>query len=342
MIDLQRRSSAIDMAKGIAIVLVVYGHCLRGLVAAGTLPDGPAFAVPDYVIYTFHMPLFFVTAGFFYLNAEKRGGRHFWISRLETIAYPYFLWSIIQGLVQIALSGSSATNNGLGWSGLLAIAWSPISPFWFLYALFFSYVFAHLTRHLPRAVLLGAATLGFVLAFVTIGGVIEDIFYGLLYFSLGMLARDHGWLGRLVPRWPAVAAWAVAFLLLALGCLALGVPERLPFPAALAGIAATLVLCLAIEQRHPGSLAVPILAALGRYSMGIYVMHILVLGFVRTVVLRVLHLNNPWLIVAAALPTALVLPMAAQHMLVRWRLNRIAGLPFSATRKTASAVHLPA
>src|SRR4051794_36832842 len=55
----------IDTAKGIAIILVVVGHDLRGLMAAGILPRAGATEIIDGWIYAFHMPLFFVLAGFF-------------------------------------------------------------------------------------------------------------------------------------------------------------------------------------------------------------------------------------------------------------------------------------
>lgn len=331
-----KRSAAIDMAKGIAITLVVYGHALRGLVAAGIVPETVGFTLPDYLIYTFHMPLFFVASGYFYPNAERHGAARFWTSRIETIAYPYLLWSLVQAGIQIALSGSGATNNGMAPGRLMTIFWDPISPFWFLYALFFCFAFSWLLRPV-RTVLPAIAAVSFLAAYFTVQGVVADIFYGLLYFSLGLVARERGWLGRLSPAWKATGAWIGCFGVLALACYALDVPERLPFPAAVTGIAATLVLCLTIEQRRPFSPVVAVLSALGRYSMGIYVMHILVLGLVRTAMLRILHIAQPAAIVPIAVLAALVLPMIVQFVLVRWRLNRIAGLPFSAVRKVPHA-----
>lgn len=47
MSETTRRSAAIDMAKGVAILLVVYGHCLRGLTGAGVIPPGSWLAVTD-------------------------------------------------------------------------------------------------------------------------------------------------------------------------------------------------------------------------------------------------------------------------------------------------------
>ena len=55
----QPRIDFIDIAKGIAIILVVYGHCLRGLASANVVSTNSWLIITDYTIYTFHMPVFF-------------------------------------------------------------------------------------------------------------------------------------------------------------------------------------------------------------------------------------------------------------------------------------------
>ena len=57
------RKDWVDIARGIGIILVVYGHALRGHFP---LPHRPSWASSqDAIIYSFHMPLFFVLAGLF-------------------------------------------------------------------------------------------------------------------------------------------------------------------------------------------------------------------------------------------------------------------------------------
>ena len=45
----------IDAARAFAIVLVVFGHVLRGIHDAGLIADGKAFRLLDDGIYLFHM-----------------------------------------------------------------------------------------------------------------------------------------------------------------------------------------------------------------------------------------------------------------------------------------------
>jgi fucose 4-O-acetylase-like acetyltransferase len=135
-----RRIEWIDVARGIGIVLVVYGHVLRGLAGAGMLDQASPLWLSDYAIYTFHMPLFFFLAG---LNVERsiaKGKMAFLRAKLWTIAYPYLLWSAIQGSIQILLPGYVNRQRSLLF--LVTIWWIPIAQFWFLYSLFVCHMVA--------------------------------------------------------------------------------------------------------------------------------------------------------------------------------------------------------
>ena len=57
---MNKRIEYIDLAKGLAIYLVVLGHAL-GSLAAPTMEHG----IIGNVIYSFHMPLFMILSGFF-------------------------------------------------------------------------------------------------------------------------------------------------------------------------------------------------------------------------------------------------------------------------------------
>lgn len=324
-----RRSAVVDMAKGIATILVVYGHCLRGLVAAGVVHTNSWLVVTDFVIYTFHMPIFFVLSGVFFKSSALKNRRDFWLNRLKSIVYPYVLWSLIQGGIRIALSGSGAVNNDMEFDRLLDIFWSPISTLWFLYALFFCNVICFALLRVRTAALLTGALCVFIASHFLATGVINDIFYGLLYFVLGMFVREHNWLSNVAPSWGRTGFLACAFIVVALGLDNAGVQDRLAFPAALLGITATLTLCATLEK---AALARPIANALnviGQFSMPIYLIHILVLGFTRTLLLRLLHTDNLLVLIPVAVTASVLIPIGIQFMAMRVRLNDWVGLPSS-------------
>lgn len=52
------RDNSYDIAKGLCIVLVVFGHAERGLNGSGAPPHFSLIGFADYAIYTFHMPFF--------------------------------------------------------------------------------------------------------------------------------------------------------------------------------------------------------------------------------------------------------------------------------------------
>jgi len=127
-----KRIDWIDYAKGIGIILVVFGHVVRGLDTAGF--TSPYFDISDKFIYAFHMPLFFLLSGIFAEKWAKKSFKSAITNKLMTILYPYFLWSLIQGGFNILLS--SVTSRSMGVADLARIIYEPIGQFWFLYSLF--------------------------------------------------------------------------------------------------------------------------------------------------------------------------------------------------------------
>ena len=141
------RTRWIDYTKALGIMLVVYGHVSRGLRDADLLAFTPAFTLADSVIYSFHMPLFFFLSGWFFLRSlDKRGTTGLIFSKLNTVLYPFVLWSIVQGVIEVNLS--SYTNGDLSYADIFSMFWAPRAPFWFLYALFLIFVLAALLYRL--------------------------------------------------------------------------------------------------------------------------------------------------------------------------------------------------
>ena len=75
------RNEYIDWLKGFAIILVVLGHCW-------TLDRGLFW-----LIYRFHMPLFFCISGYLFNN--KRNFKDFLKIKLKTLIIPYMISFLI-------------------------------------------------------------------------------------------------------------------------------------------------------------------------------------------------------------------------------------------------------
>lgn len=323
------RFISVDMAKGIAIFLVVFAHALRGLIKSGNIPTGSAVLLIDYVIYTFHMPIFFVFAGYFFKRVIPDNEGLFWWSRLKSILYPYFLWSLVHGGLQVAFSGSGATNGTMDASRLLEIVWAPIIPYWFLYALFFSYVLGRISLKVSAELLCIFSLCFFLFSFYALPGVIKDIGYGFFYFSIGIVARKYNVLSRMPRTNIALIITFIFFLISALLSYDLHVPERLPIVSAILGIIFTTTLCIVIEERFRQNKFALAAALIGQCSMGIYVMHIIVLAFSRTVIVKILHITNEIALLSTITLLAVLVPLAVQVLAITFNVEELIAMPTS-------------
>ena len=274
------REAWIDQTRGLGIVLVVFGHLWRGLYDAGLLPQGRAFEVVDRLIYSFHMPLFFVLAGLFFERALLRmPAQAFVRSRVIRLLYPFLLWTYLFAAFKVC--AGSLANESFRWEDML---FSPLPPrwhFWFLWALFVIEIAALGLKALlatPQArtgVWLGTLGLLVALYFAPIGAAAwVPLLIGALhyapYLALGVLISRLG----LPFRGPAAIPAAVV-MFVAMEWLALAEPQSSAVTLLVGSVASISVCILASEvSRTFGSTA--ILSAfgyLGRISMAIYLSH---------------------------------------------------------------------
>lgn len=282
----------VDYAKGIGICLVVYGHVARGLINAGLARRPETLWWIDGVIYAFHMPLFFVLAGLFFFDSlEKHGGTGFALGKIDTLLYPYVLWSLLQGAVEVFMS--SVTNHRTSWSDVLGLVWEPRAQFWFLYGLFFCSLAALLVRVALSAagkVMIAAVcvVVGLWLFFRGAWGLDVAVFRYvagyMVYFSLGML------LGLWKRQWRNFASVSLAVLAGLLAAAGFDGFDGERSSALLFGIAGLMVVILIswVLSRF----RIRILSELGEYSLAIYLVHVLIGSGVRIVLQRFLGVES--------------------------------------------------
>jgi fucose 4-O-acetylase-like acetyltransferase len=329
-----RRDESLDVAKGFGILLVVLGHCLDGLIAAKYFPDNvtwPGLAV--YVIYLFHMPLFFVVSG--HLASGKHRPAGVTLKRLvPTIVYPYFLWS---GLEWLALRGMGGYTNGhVSTAALYRMLWIPMVPYWFLYALFVCHVLYLATRRLSYPVQVLLAAVLFVTPVIFMPFIVRyqleivlQTVRGFLFFTLGVVSVPQV---KQLGRWAAVVA-TVLFVALAVAFLQAQFSERFGLigvlPAATAGIVGTLAWSRLVAQSRALRPVSSVLAFFGRYSMSIYVMHIFFTAGVR-IALKRLGAHPTALVtfveIAAAMVAGTLLPLGINWLVSKFELDGWFGL----------------
>ena len=321
------RAEWVDAAKGIGIVLVVFGHAVDGLLAARLVDAHGGWAASYFAVYSFHMPLFFVLAGLFVSSRLATDAPGFVRSAFVRIAWPYLLWSVIQLAVIGALGSLVNTPNVFDAQRVVSLLWEPTSQFWFLQAL----LVLHLLTWwlLPR---LGLAAL--VVLMLLARGVAETVelphLLGLpakfgLFYVLGIaigpmliarlpaLSRRHA----LAVATAAIAVWAAT----ALPVYVAGLSHWSLFalPAALAGTAA--VIALASLARVNSAWV-----ALGQASMAIYLLHVLCVAGVRIVLHKGLGIDAPVVILALACVAGIAVPLGVRAAVQRAGLGRTLGL----------------
>jgi fucose 4-O-acetylase-like acetyltransferase len=333
----RNRIEWIDVARGIGIILVVYGHVLQGLLAAGLLSRSNPLWLSDYAIYTFHMPLFFVLAGLNVKSSLKKGTGGFLLGKLWTVAYPYFLWSAIQGSIQlhIAALAPGAVNHVRSPLFMETILWRPIAQFWFLYALFICHMIAPFALGRKwMCLLVGGGSLC-----LSAFGHGQPTSYMLPFYILGILIGDH------ITRWRPSFQTTLIEVSVCTGLFAaaahLGRAASAADPASIYSLPATVLgICMVFLFSQAGVYAsqrlTRILTTIGGMSMTIYILHGLADSSAR-LMLRRLGLLHPAEQLLLGLVAGVGLPMAAHLLLDKSNLLTPLGLaPWKKTRNTFS------
>jgi uncharacterized membrane protein YcfT len=204
------RERWIDIAKGIAIILVVFLHA-----AFPVVTDAHIWHWDDYsaLLESFRMPLFFFMAGIFASRVLSMRLRDVIDLRVLKFSWLYVLWSIITGILVVwAVFHALRLPGHVG--ELLLDSSGPNGATWFIFAIAAYFLVGWFARRLPFSVQL---VLAFALTMLCESGIVVDpaSSWGKVgkYFFFFLLAAELGpRLRELVPRlrwWQTLIAPAV-------------------------------------------------------------------------------------------------------------------------------------
>lgn len=347
------RQTWIDVARAIALVLVVVGHTERGLVAAGVMPEAAA-ADFDRIVYSFHIPLFFMISGLLFARSiERRPFMSSWKSRMLRVAQPCLIWSVaLLGLIVLAATQANTPVSAQdALTGILLLPLQPVSIFWFLYTLLICMVVSGVAVEYMRLkpstllVLSGVIHLAYLLWFSDLqtGMGLQFVRFGehQLYFASGFfLARSVlGNEAGLAASWReprAIGAFAVVTgtCFLAAACLLaeldLSYHSAIGTLAALSASAAILSGChLAINVA--GWAVPPAVLTISRETLAIFCMHVPFLAATRMVMIR-LGIDDVSILLFAGTAMGLCGPLLALRLMDGFGLAAFAG--FGDARRT--------
>jgi fucose 4-O-acetylase-like acetyltransferase len=317
------RAQWLDAAKGLGILLVVYGHAARACYPNGSMPAWAA--TTDRLIYSFHMPLFFLVAGVFVWPSFGKGRAHFVADKLKTIAYPYVVWSLIEGGLELAFAGN--VNSPINWRDLAMIPIVPIEQFWFLYVMALCLLLAFVCYPYRATVAIVAVVGLFIVTVYGGGNLALRTFLFFPYFAIGILLASS--IRALGDSRQQASIVLVGTALVFTGSIVGGLSGTVgSLVVALAGSGATLALAVLIGASTTGAT----LALLGRASLAIYVMHtIFAAGFRIFVKLAGIAAPMSAMLVATT-AVGLIGPLCVWLFAERWGLSIPLGFGRSARR----------
>lgn len=135
---MSKRIEWIDVCKGIAIILVVFGHTLTQNVRY----DLNIASVLYWIIYFFHTRLFFMLSGYVFERGRKYNFTKFVIKKSKRLIIPYIIYAIVVFLMFLIINQFISLDFGYDLNvknfltGLLMGENELSIHLWFLYALF--------------------------------------------------------------------------------------------------------------------------------------------------------------------------------------------------------------
>ncbi|WP_433531581.1 acyltransferase family protein [Micromonospora sp. CA-263727] len=278
-----------DVAKGGCILLVLLWHVIMKdylqIDWRLTVPVAGAWGTLGELLLPMRMPLFFAISGMFAANAVQRPWRAVGRPRIARFLYLYGVWLLIHTAV-LALAPGFPTDRATSLGDLLAQLTITPSNLWYLYALALYFVLAKALRRVHPAVPLAAAG---ALSAVAAAGLLDTpgnrggLYQNLVFFLAGLYLRGYlqRWADAVTGRRLWLAACAYAAVLAAVAATG---AARLPGVALVVSLVAVLFgIAGAVRLARWSAVGQP-LAALGRQTLPIYVIHMPVLALLHRLI----------------------------------------------------------
>ncbi|MHA4808125.1 acyltransferase family protein [Flavitalea flava] len=321
----KNRMAWVDYLRGIAIVLVVYRHVLLGL-QRGNMVIPTSLINANMIFFSFRMPLFFILSGIFIGGSiARRPLNKLIFTKFENLLYPYLIWAFIQVTLQICLARFANSDRTVMDYTLILYQPRGLDQFWYLPALFNAtlvYLLLKVKLKVPNwgQLLLGIG-LYFLAPFCTKISMMSDWMEFFVFFALGdcisvifFKAKSQALLNSpltLLVMIPVFTVTQVFYLAEAATLKGVGQLEFLAI--ALIGCFAMFVLAFRLQTWN----ILRFLRVLGFHSLFIYVMHVMVAAFVRSLLMKVFGLHNPVILLACGIFAGVTIPVIFYNLLIK-------------------------
>lgn len=335
---LEQKNQTIQIMRGLAITIVLIRHAIAQVNTDAIL------GAAEQIIICFHMPVFFMIAGYLFQSGFKRylvkGKSLFLRDKAKHLLIPYAFWTIFLwggGQVACMISPSVLSKlSEIGFApmsvgnlvyGLLTYQVYYTEHLWFLYVLFLMFTInIILEQHGASSYAVGVWILvGLCSSFVDFPHIIERTMVWGAFFSAGRLINKYEF-GQKNEK-PNLNCQIIVGFIFILGCilrvigLNMGMPGKAltiliqvnKYIVGFAGVYLIYVLSVYLNKRKIGHF----IKIIGDYSFDVYLMHNPYFCALSAMVLnKMVGLNSYFSVVIAAAVGAII-PMAVSSLIVR-------------------------
>lgn len=290
----QQRLIWVDSLKGWLMLLVIIGHAIQSMFV-NDYADNRVWSL----IYSFHMPAFMAVSGWLAYRPDSinGGGMALLLRRFRQLIIPYFVWSFIQYVRQ----GNYSVDY------FMKMFLYPDAYFWFLWVLFFINVLFLLCQHLAYKWGLSEFKVVLTTCLLMIGLMVgfdirlfgfQFIAYYYLFYTLGYVLRQFPvrQLGHPVVAVSFIVVWVGFAWEWGMHTLPSWMPIISGLPVSLlqyvyrgltAAVAIVVILSMAPKVLNGNGRVNNIASRFGQVSLGIYVVHLTVMGYIIDVVHKI-------------------------------------------------------
>ena len=278
----------LDSLKGFAIFLVVVGHVILGYMHTGMFIEHQWSLQFVYdVIYSFHMPLFFIISGFLYKLTWRQKDIRLAKSisnNVLNMVLMYILFSVVFWMFKYIAAeyGNIQMSDQFILMDLLYIFISPLAYLWFLYVLIWLFLTVPIFESIikPTTVFIIFLCLYFFMPPVHgLLKIINLIIYGGVYFTLGSVLCMYQDQLRTIICNKLIGIGFISIVLAVITFPYIEVHNILKFICATSGSVFLSILFFKFKNIK----WVTIWNLCGRYSLGIYILHLYFSGPLRTI-----------------------------------------------------------
>ena len=302
------RENWIDNIKIFACVLVALGHFFQSMCSVGIIEAGALYQWFNRTIYYFHVPLFFICSGYVYQKYSKVDSFLAWKrnakKKLVALGVPYFTFSLVTwGIKKFFSSEVNNEVHGLGYDLFV----HPMSPYWFLFAIFFIFLFTGTFGNKKLCCLgVAGALLMKLLSNVMDCYVVEIVFGNQIWFVIGMAVCVFD-----IPAYAQKNRWWAYVLMCLFVLLSLAEWECLSFLLGLLACGSLVILFAARDAK---------VNAIAEYTMPIFLMHTIFAAGIRAVLLK-LGMTSPVIHVALGISASFIGPAIAAEVMKKLKLD---------------------